>query len=135
MFGLSLSFGCAEIFPRKRCFYCYRGWFFGVNVVSGAVFDVLADVFMDVYGCIQARFGRLCGYFDCGCGARKCGCTVRKNDVVLSLGGVRCRNSAMRDDAFCNVWYHVSAMYGDTVRRSTLLVRSYNRITPENVTV
>ena len=105
------------------------------KVVSGTVFDALADVLMCVYGCVRARFGRFCGYFDCGCGERKRGYTVRKNDVVVCLGGVRCRNSAMRDDAFCNVWYYVSAMYGDTVRRNTLFVRSCNRIAPENATV
>ena len=73
--------------------------------------------------------------FDCGCGERKRGYTVRKNDVVIGFVAVRCRDSTMRDDAFCNVWYHVSAMYGDTVRRNTLFVRSCNRITPENATV
>ena len=100
----------------------------------GAVFDVLTDVLMCVYGCIQARFGRICGYSIAGvvsvsvvirCGKRS-GCEFR-------LRAVTC--SAMRDDAFCNVWYHVSAMYGDTVRRNTLFVRSCNRITPENATV
>ena len=62
MFGLSLLFDCAEIFTRKRCFFCYRGCFFKAKGRLGAVFDVLTDVFMGVYGCIQARFGRFCGY-------------------------------------------------------------------------
>ena len=101
----------------------------------GAVFDVLADVFMDVYCCIQARFGRLCGYSIVGAVSASAVIRCGKNDVVIGFVAVRCRDSTMRDDAFCNVWYHVSAMYGDTLRRNTLFVRSCNRITPENATV
>ena len=59
------------------------------KVASGTVFDALADVFMCVYGCIQARFGRICGYSIAGvvsvsvvirCGKRS-GCEFRLRAV------------------------------------------------------
>lgn len=50
---------------------------------------MLADVFMDVYGCIQARFGRLCGYSIVGAVSASAVIRCGKNDVVVCLGGVR----------------------------------------------